>query len=183
MTKKRIEVLVALLIIVGLIVLIWFVLQPSDKKDEGKVLEGEDIAEDGRPLISYPTPTGPAEILPHPIARIFVERFGSFSSESDYENIEDVLSLSTDGMQSTLNVILRDARASRSTGFYGISTHVLGLTVLSQDETTATIEVLTQREESIDSRANTSVRYQNIILNLVYLEGEWLVDNFIWSEG
>ena len=110
-----------------------------------------------------------------------MERFGSFSTESNFQNIEDVLALSTTGLQGELETLLRESRASRSNSFYGVSTKVIGLNILENSDAAAKIEILTQREEAIDTPGNTSVRYQNIVLDLVKLEGEWLVNEFTWN--
>jgi len=110
-----------------------------------------------------------------------VERFGSFSTESDYKNIEDVLSLVTTDLQVQLKQLLKDSRAQKNNSFYGVSTKVIGFNVVESTDTEMKAEIITQRSESIESPANTSVRYQNIALQLVKLDGEWLVSDYTWE--
>ena len=110
-----------------------------------------------------------------------MERFGSFSTESDYKNIEDVLSLVTTDLQVQLKQLLKDSRAQKNNSFYGVSTKVIGFNVVESTDTEMKAEIITQRSESIESPANTSVRYQNIALQLVKLDGEWLVSDYTWE--
>jgi hypothetical protein len=41
---------------------------------------------------------------------------------------------------------------------------------------------MTQREEAFDSPENTSVRYQNITVQLEKVGNDWLVAGFTWEE-
>ncbi|PIQ67527.1 hypothetical protein CO173_04180 [Candidatus Uhrbacteria bacterium CG_4_9_14_3_um_filter_41_35] len=180
MTKQRLEILSAIIIILGLVFVVWYVLQNPTGKN-GKQIDGGNIATDNPAVVSEVIPTAPPEILPNPVARTFVERFGSFSTESDYKNIEDVLSLVTTDLQVQLKQLLKDSRAQKNNSFYGVSTKVIGFNVVESTDTEMKAEIITQRSESIESPANTSVRYQNIALQLVKLDGEWLVSDYTWE--
>ena len=77
---------------------------------------------------------------------------------------------------------MEQARASSSEAYYGVSTTVIGLTkqVVTDDE--VEFLVTTQRRESIDSPANTVVKYQDINVTLVPSGDTWLVSDFSWSD-
>ncbi|MFA6018549.1 MAG: hypothetical protein WC776_05230, partial [Patescibacteria group bacterium] len=119
---------------------------------------------------------------PGSIARAFVERFGSFSTEADYQNVTDVMALSTVSLQDELQAIAEEAREKESGNYYGVSTRILVIDVLEQTETSARLQITTQRQESIGSPDNTTVRIQEILVNLVKNGRSWLVDNFEWQE-
>ena len=182
MTRRhKIEVLVAILILIGLIVVLWLIFRGGDdeqvREEEVVTLEELEITdENGEVIIIEDLPVEASTV-----ARVFVERFGSFSSENGYTNIDEVLSLATESLQSDLASLAADARSEGSDSYYGISTRVLSVSTVSSTDTTQIMSVVTQREESIDSPANTSVRYQTIALTLVADGDSWLVDAFAWE--
>ena len=180
--KQTIEILIAAFILLGLVLLLaWFLLR-------GEPVQEEREQEQQREQIQYdeddlaPSDTTGMPDQPETIARVFVERFGSFSSESGYGNIEEVMVLATPGVQAQLEQILEQARASSSEAYYGVSTTVIGLTkqVVTDDE--VEFLVTTQRRESIDSPANTVVKCQDINVTLVASGDTWLVSDFAWSD-
>ncbi len=120
---------------------------------------------------------------PSTVARTFVERLGSYSTEADAENIEDILPMATTAFQNELRVLVREARASSSGAYYGVSTIVVTAPVtVSFTETRSVLVMTTQREETIDTPGNTVVSYQSITVTLVKAGTTWLVDGYSWSE-
>ena len=179
MTRKQwAEIVGAIVIILGLILLVWWLLQDD-------TVEQHDGAEDGLPadIVSEEPvviPDGPVEISPLPIARTFVERFGSYSTEADYQNVEDVLTLATIGFQDDLEQIAVDARRSENGLYYGVSTQILTVSTESESDTVATLLFTTQRKESTGSPGNTSIRNQDILVTLERVGDGWLVSDFEW---
>ena len=55
-------------------------------------------------------------------------------------------------------------------------------TVTSTD-TTITLSMTTQREETIDQPGNTTIKYQSITVSLVKSGTTWLVDGYTWKDG
>lgn len=178
--KRLVEILLVILIVLGLVTVIAVILK---KNQEG------GVANPDRTILEAPLPegfdpnvvNGAPTYTAEPTARAFVERFGSFSSESGYGNIDDVLVLATEGFQPELERIAQEARAEENEGFYGISTRVIGLS--KQAETATTLELLigTLRTESIDSPANSSTRLQNVTVDMELVGGRWLVAGFTWE--
>lgn len=118
------------------------------------------------------------------VARTFVERLGSYSSEADAANIEDILSMATPSFQKQLETLIKDTRASSSSAYYGISTVVITTPkTISSSSTQTVLSMTTQREETIDVPGNTSVRYQSITVTLVKSGTTWLVDGYVWTDG
>lgn len=116
------------------------------------------------------------------IATSFAERFGSFSSESNFENLSDLKVLMTNKMKSwTENFIAQNQ--GQPVEFYGITTRALNAEIitLAADETQAQILVTTQREETKSGAARSGVYYQKILLNLVQEGGSWKVDGATWQ--
>jgi len=180
--KQKIEVLIAVLVLLGLVVfLIWFLMRGEETVQE-QPQEQTQIQEQYDEEDLRPSDTSNQPDQPETIARVFVERFGSFSSESGYDNIEEVMVLATESVQIRLEQLLTQARASESEAYYGVSTTVIGLSETAISESEVVFDVTTQRRESIDSPANTTVKYQDIELTLVASGDTWLVSDFSWSD-
>ncbi|MCH8049694.1 hypothetical protein IH979_03225 [Patescibacteria group bacterium] len=181
-TKKRLEVLLAILILIGVVVLVLFLLlrRPPSEEAEEVQPEVEEMMEVA-PIEEAFIPPGPHEVAPQTVIRVFVERFGSYSSESNYENVDDVLQMTTPSLQPRLEQLASDARRNSSNIYYGISTRIIAMNEIELTDKAAVFSITTQREESIDSPANTTVRYQDIVVELVKDGLGWLVDDFEWK--
>ncbi len=178
MTRKHwAEILGAIAVIFALIFFIWFLLRDD-------VPDDHDGAEDGLPSDSIDEPIvipdGPVEVSPLPIARTFVERFGSYSTESDYQNVEDVIVLATLDFQDDLERMAIAARQSDNGLYYGVSTSILTVSIESETEASASIRFTTRREEATGSPGNMSSRNQDIIISLEKVGDGWLVAGFEW---
>lgn len=130
------------------------------------------------------TPTTPVVVRTSPttVARTFVERIGSYSSEADAANIEDILGMATASFQNKLEALAKESRATTSGSYYGVSTQVLTAPkTVSSTDTQVVMTMTTQREETIDTPGNTTVKYQEITITLVKSGTTWLVDGYTWK--
>lgn len=127
-----------------------------------------------------PVVTGTSAVT---VARTFVERLGSYSSEADAVNLTDILPLATTSLQKTLSDTAKKVRASSSGAYYGISTLVVTAPkTVSATDTETVLTMTTQRQESTGTPGNTTIQYQNITLTLVKSGTTWLVDSYTWKE-
>ena len=118
------------------------------------------------------------------IAKIFVERLGSYSSEADAVNLTDILPLATASLQKTLSDTAKKVRASSAGAYYGISTLVVTAPkTVSATETETVLTMTTQRQESTGTPGNTTIKYQSITVTLVKSGTTWLVDSYTWKDG
>lgn len=123
------------------------------------------------------------ETSPSTVARTFVERLGSYSTEADAENIEDILPMATASFQNELRALVREARETTDGVYYGVSTIVItSPKTVSASATQTVLSMTTQREETMDTPENTVVSYQAITITLVKSGTTWLVDDYSWSE-
>lgn len=180
MDKRKIEILIAILVLLGVIVLLWFLLRGDQTPDEGPDTRPEPVETDDM-FFEEPTSAADPVVLPHPIARTFVERFGSFSTESDYSNVDDVLGIVTPELRTSLLAIAEEARAEQGDAYYGVSTSVISITVVDETETSANVDITTQRQESFGSPGNTQARFQDIELDMIKNGDDWLVSGFQWQ--
>jgi hypothetical protein len=179
--ERRTEMLIAGGVLVALAILL---LALFFRKDEEASTEIETpVVRDDESVVPHVDPEDiPAqhEVSAATVGRIFVERFGSFSSESDYENIDDVMTLATTSLQSRLEDLAETARGERNDEYYGVSTRIITVKTEVATETSARFLITTQREEAIADPGNTSVRYQDIRVELLKEGDSWLVDAFTW---
>ena len=125
------------------------------------------------------------------IARTFAEKFGSFSTMGNFENIYDVEFFMTADMKEGLLLgkferpkkYIVDNAVEPGAEFYGVTTRALKteIVVMDDDETQAQIVVTTQREEtrgSITGRSN--IIYQKIAIDFLKIENEWKVNAANW---
>ena len=180
MTRKS-EIAIALLVILVLIAVLLFLFRKNESETantEPKTTTTEVVTD-----TATETPTAPAPIThatATTVARIFVERFGSYSTDVDYANVTDVLPMVTDSLKTQLQDIAEDARKTADDSYYGVSTNVIKITTDKTSDTATTLTVKTQREEAFGSPSNTTVRYQDIRVEFVKVGEDWLVDSFTW---
>ena len=192
MTTRKMRLTVIGLIVLVLILLIlwflWFLLR-SDKSQE--VVTEVETSQIDEQTSSEPTlkeqqlkqeqDTRNQAAGVTSVAKMFTERYGSHSNEANFQNLIDVFPLMTDEfVQETKDMI---AKATVSETFYGVTTSVLTVDVEKIDEVkgSATIRLNTQREIAKDSPQNISVENQEIVLELVRLEGVWKVASANWQ--
>lgn len=114
------------------------------------------------------------------ISKTFVERYGSYSNESNFANIKDVLPIMTTSFAKKSQEFIDGSTAPKEV--YGVTTRVITVKVDSIDEEVGTAKVLitTQKEESVESSVESLVRYQDIELNLLKEAGVWKIDSATW---
>lgn len=189
MTKKQ-EILIAVAILLALLALLaWiFLAGPAAVTPQpAPVLPTGTTPTAGGQTPSVPVaPTPSAPMAPAGatiVARLFVERLGSYSSEANYANIDDVLPMTTATLRAQLQGEAVAARSRpASGGFYGVSTRVISMTSVSSSPEQEVVRITTQREESLGSPADTALRYQDITVTLVQESDVWKVSNYQWAE-
>ena len=188
--SNRAKVLAAgVLILIAIILILLFLRRPASDTEEAATSEEETfevLEEEEEEPEKAPEPLTEErkqEISAGTVAGIFVERFGSYSSESDLANIEDVLELATTSYQSELRELVYNIREEgQSDTYYGVTTRVISKNRTAYDEQagTASFDVVTQREESIGSVQESTVRYQTIQLELEKEDGVWKIASATW---
>lgn len=114
------------------------------------------------------------------LARFFIERIGSYSNQSDFQNVDDVKPLMTARVQTWAEGLKKQGTAGG--GYRGVTTKALSLEVIDwKSKQSAVMRVSTQRQEQQDGAADR-VYYQDAEVNLVYQGDGWLVDGVYWKE-
>lgn len=156
-------------------------------RDRGSVpTTGEDSSfNDGAPPASSaqtkPTPktptlpSDPEEIYLRQLARIFVERFGSYSNQNDNEHIADAFTLATRKMQGYIATKALDFNQT----YEGATTVVVATSILKRAASAATVSVDAQRVVHESSGERTE--YLSGTVEFLKVNGEWKVDGVYWQ--
>ncbi len=179
--SRKTEVAIALLVILMLIAVLLFLFRKNESANvnsEPKTTITETVTDTTTETVT--TPVAPQHATATTVARIFVERFGSYSTDVDYANVTDVLPMVTDSLKTQLQDIAEDARKTADDSYYGVSTNVIKITEDAKSDIATTLTVKTQREEAFGSPSNTTVRYQDIRVEFVKVGEDWLVSAFTW---
>lgn len=180
--QRKTEIIIAIVIIVALAILLFLWFNRAVKQAAVPTKTTPEVTTSIKTTQTPSTTTSATttQSSASTVARVFVERFGSYSTESNYTNIDDVMSLTTLDLQGRLQSLLESAQTGAQSDYYGVSTRLMSSKTEKTSDTSMTYKMSTQRQESFDSPANTSVRYQDIRVVLVKSGENWLVSDFTW---
>lgn len=118
------------------------------------------------------------------VARVFIERYGTYSNRNDFENIINVKPFMTSGFQKESDALIAKSGGSNTSNtdpFYGITTTVLSVKSEQYSERKAAqVRVSTQRSE-IKGTNEQRTFVQDVLVNMVYSDGSWKVDQIAWQ--
>jgi hypothetical protein len=117
-------------------------------------------------------------------ARDFTERYGSYSSEGEFRNLEALLPVMTARFRSETEAYIARERARPTTGeFVGVTTRALN--AVPSGAVTAgspvTVRALAQRT-TVDA-AGERVGYETLVLVLRYVGAVWQIDSARWESA
>jgi hypothetical protein len=189
MTRRKRFTLIILLLLALLLLLVWLWWVVSDRPvltSEEVVVEEVEKIIPTRPTISEleleqerEIRTTSADVIS--LSKSFVTRYGSYSNEAHFANLEDVLPLVSASFSAQLQTMIDTGIAPET--YYGVTTSIVSVKVTQEDEAagTASATITTQREEAIGSPQHTSVKYQDIVLTFVMEDGSWKVNYATWQ--
>lgn len=118
------------------------------------------------------------------MAVAFAERFGSYSNQSNYENISDLQVFMSRKMRVWADEFIAQAKKNYSAIYYGVTTSAVSAEVKKFDAGSGQAEILvkTQRQESTVTMSNGATSYQDLLLNFVKERNSWKVDSATWQK-
>lgn len=111
------------------------------------------------------------------VARIFVERFATYSNQNNNQNIDDVLSMSTPVMVRWLE----SQRGNFEPEYQGITTSVVASQIISIDDTMAVVEVNTQQQ--VMTVSGMELKQKTGKVELIKEDSDWKVNGFYWDKN
>jgi hypothetical protein len=114
------------------------------------------------------------------LARLFAERFGTFSNQSRYEAFVDLRLVTTARFQRWLTeqYLPELQRRYPADRYAGETTRALNVTVTRQARDSGVAEVVVQQE--VTEGEASRVSYRTLVVEVVRQNGEWLVDVATW---
>lgn len=194
MSKKRIIFIVVATVIIGLAVVL-LLLDPAFFSGQNNIPGGSeneqqteqrdyikntsDSENQTAAVNQAPVPTPQVQSV-MAVARTFAERYGSYSSDSNFINLTELEPLSTSQLTAELERL--KAAADFSQGFYGVSSKTLKVELAELDEAggTAEVKVNLQREE-VKQNNQPFIYYQDIVLSLIKSGDNWLINQAEWQ--
>lgn len=132
-------------------------------------------------LPSNPVTLSPQEELKISLTKLagsFVERMGSYSSDSNYENLKALYPLMSTSMKNWADGVIDGGNVPSET--FSIRLKVLSSEIeeIGDNDVTAVVTVQKEKEEF----GLESVTYQKADVNIVKIGEDWLVDDVDWRE-
>ena len=111
------------------------------------------------------------------LAKIFIERYGTYSTDNEFENIKEAQSLVTKSLWSkiSLGIGVKNPNA----GFLGLTTKVVSVSMISWSDSKADFDLKIMRNENKSGVVTT--RYQNVTVEMIKENGTWLADSLTWK--
>ena len=119
------------------------------------------------------------------LSMAFTERYGSYSNQSDFENLLDLTALMSKAMAARTESFVEQARAEMqdNTSYSGTTTRALSVRIDSYDEDAdeAVLTVSAQRREASDT-AEDRIYYQSLTIEFIKVKESWKADSATWNE-
>lgn len=112
------------------------------------------------------------------LAFSFAERYGSYSSDEPFKNLDDLKIVMTDKMIASAESVGRSQTLGQN-GYEGYDSWALASELRSYGEDQATILVQVQRVHYLGETQDTF--NQGLLLQFVKVENEWRVDEAAWQ--
>ena len=111
------------------------------------------------------------------LAKIFIERYGTYSTDNESQNIIEVQPLVTKSLWSKISAGIQTKTTNQP--FVGLTTKVVTATLADWSASKAIVNLKTSRTESKDSAVTT--RNQNVTVEMVKENGVWLANSIVWN--
>ena len=141
------------------------------------LLNGDGSVNTTKVSIEQPTTEDMQKNASKQIAKIFVERFGSYSTDSNYQNIIDVKSIVSDSLYTSLSSMISDSSTVQD--YSGVTTKVIANNNISWSSTSAKYLLSTMRVSTKNLKSENS--NQDIEVVVIKSNGNWVVDSYTWK--
>lgn len=181
--EKRKKLLWAILILVIILAFLFWILRTSDQNPNNI-----NSPEEQQPVFTPPSANieyqAPEEVEQNPtefsavnLAKAYAARFGSWSTDNQGNNLQQLFPLSTSRMQNYLSSIDLNFENQE---FFGATTKSISAEIVDMNDNSAEVLVNTQKIET-NASLERNVYYQEASVYLLKSGDNWLVDRFVWE--
>lgn len=118
------------------------------------------------------------------VARLFVERFGSYSNYNT-DIATSLRSFMTSSMSSYADTVVAQIREENTgrpiTDYLGISTRILSTKITSYSDQAATVEIIVQEERQEGINGDIQIVRKDGRVELINQAGQWLVNGLFYN--
>ncbi len=129
--------------------------------------------------------TAPDVLALQRLALLFAERYGSYSNQSNFANLEGLYPFMTErfAQQTQTSVAAERARERDTSVYFGVSTKALTVATIAFQERdgTALFNVTTLRTESVATTRNSRQYQQTLHITFLRSGTLWRVDQAAWE--
>lgn len=136
---------------------------------------GVTVAPPSGAVIKPTTPLEAEQNAVKQLARIFLERYNTYSTDNDYQNITDVQELVTPEMWAKISARMKTAPTAGS--FIGVTTNVISVDLGDWAADKAMVVLKTNSIEEKNSVVSST--YQTVQVFLVKTDNSWLIEKFV----
>lgn len=189
--RKRVVAAIVLLLLVLLLVFLlwWWFARPAVNSttvtNTTPAVNEKVILPPQKTTVNAPVTTNTAtpnegELYIMNLARNFTERYGSFSTDSRYQNLIDLYGVVTPSLRAEFEATV--AETSSQSSFRGMQTRALTITITNLTATRAEVDVAAQRVATDNSLVET-VSYETLEISMRKNGEFWLVDTAVWRNN
>ncbi|MFA6428630.1 MAG: hypothetical protein WCW02_03780 [Candidatus Buchananbacteria bacterium] len=114
------------------------------------------------------------------LASDFAERFGSYSNQNNFSNLQELKLVATKSWQDYLNTQIKTLAKTSAQIYSGVTTKALSSQVKNITSDSASVLVNTQRQQA-SANGPDKIYYQAIVVRLLKVGSQWLVDEAKWQ--
>lgn len=186
--RKRLFIIIGVVLGIIIVIILFFLFFNKKQGGVGEpVVPAEAVSTDttesgstDTPALVEPVATLPQEsadqIYVRQLARIFVERSGSFSSQNNNVQLDDVSGIVTP----RLAAWLEQNAAEQKSLYEGTTTRVVTTSNLTVDGDKASVRLGVQMEKRTNGTSKTE--YRNGRVDMIKIGTEWKVDGLFWDK-
>jgi len=116
------------------------------------------------------------------LVNLFTERLGSYTTGTEFQNLQALKVYMTDSMKTWADSYAVPAAVNTNSAYTAVVCKVISTKVLSQDEASAEVELITLKTQETAGASAKNSYNQYIVLKLIKQGEDWLVDSATWGE-
>ncbi len=190
--RARIFIIVSVVILLVLSVSIFLIVKNKNKTTDntppsntdttlpntsgGTQSDAQVLIDKGLPA-KTPTPLEVEQNAVEQLAKIFVERYGTYSTDNEFQNIKESQTLVTKSLWSRISAGINAKETTQN--FVGLTTKVMSTRLTAWESSQASVELKVMRTE--DKNGVISTRYQNATVGMLKEDGVWLANTLVWN--
>ena len=194
--KKILIIAVSILLLIIFFAILFFAKDKGEKnetenskqeevKNQEQILENtnanqiKEIGENNMEKFLEKIQINDEELYTKQLAKIFTERFNTYSNQNDNVHIEEVESLVTESMYDWIET----NKMKYSENYEGVTSQVLSTEVLEFDEEKSVVLLGVKQniQKEIEGVLDAETEIKDARVELVKENGSWLVDGFFWE--